>query len=493
MKRQGETPEGNLAQPHALDEVEASPFPYLPWLDMAMLTAVGANLEDGLTLSNTPGAVIPGRNTAEIMNWKVSSSAGVRRYNVSLPRSSTRLRHCTVSMVAQQMNCTCPGCQMLKKSGKDKVCKHETAVLAKCLQHHNQVLPARIVRGNSGLRRSVTDYRHYNALTTPLSSGGRAVRLALQDAAPEFRASSRDLGLQGEEPPREVQQGKDSRPREPSPVPAAGAVRPASGGPSTKGVLSPRGEKAIAEFFRGYDPSAEDASCLFLRRYAGVLLAIMSAKQAQKMVVYMAKKASWRVALTGFTYEMLMITEALVECAQRGLEATAFLDMGHALKGSTVWMIDRLSALKKGGVKVYLSHGTNGISGIQHSKTFLADEFLLVGSCNWTNASRQNHEECTLTALNEEGLAAHDKRLKYIQERSRVFDDKMEKEGREHRRARSSSAKVRRERQGKSASSGDQQSVPPADRYRTAKRFSIARARSLQAQSKTAGDTGPAA
>ena len=50
MKRQGETPEGNLAQPHALDEVEASPFPYLPWLDMAMLTAVGANLEDGLTL-----------------------------------------------------------------------------------------------------------------------------------------------------------------------------------------------------------------------------------------------------------------------------------------------------------------------------------------------------------------------------------------------------------------------------------------------------------
>ena len=202
----------------------------------------------------------------------------------------------------------------------------------------------------------------------------------------------------------------------------------------------------------------------------------------------MAKKASWRGTLTSFTYDMLMITEALIEAAQRGLDATAFLDMGHALKGSTVWMIDRLSALKKGGVKVFLSHGSNGISGIQYSKTFLADEFLLVGSCNWTGSSRENHEECTLTALNEEGLAAHEQRLKYIQERSHAFDDKMEKEGREHRRARSSSVKVGQGRQGKSASSGDQHSVPRADRYRTAKRFSIARARSLHAQGIAARD-----
>ena len=193
-------------------------------------------------------------------------------------------------------------------------------------------------------------------------------------------------------PPQEAEQGKDSRPREPSLVPAAGAVRPAPGGPSAKGALSPRGEKAVADFFHGYDPSAEDASCLFLRRYAGVLLAIMSAKQAQKMVVYMAKKASWRVTLTGFTYDVLMITEALVEVAQRGVDAIAFLDRGHALKGSTMWMIDRLSALKKGGVKVFLSHGLNGISGIQHSKTFIADEFLLVGSCNWTGSSCENHD-----------------------------------------------------------------------------------------------------
>ena len=152
MKRQGETPEGNLAQPHALDEVEASPFPYLPWLDMALLTAVGANLEDGLTLANTPGAVIPGRSTAEALTWKVASSAGVRRYTVSLPRTSLRPGHFTVSMVSQQMNCTCPGCQMLKKGSKDKVCKHETAVLAKCLQQHNQNMPTRIVRET---RRSV--------------------------------------------------------------------------------------------------------------------------------------------------------------------------------------------------------------------------------------------------------------------------------------------------------------------------------------------------
>ena len=157
MKRQGETPEGNLAQSHALDELEPAPFPYLPWLDMALLTAVGANLEDGLTLANTPGAVIAGRGTAEAFMWKVASSAGVRRYTVSLPRSSLHLGHCTVSMVPQQIDCTCPGCLMLKKGKKDKVCKHETAVLARCLQQHNQNMPTRVVRGNSAFRRGVAD------------------------------------------------------------------------------------------------------------------------------------------------------------------------------------------------------------------------------------------------------------------------------------------------------------------------------------------------
>ena len=109
-----------------------------------------------------------GRGTAEALTWKVASSAGVRRYTVSLPRSSLHLGHCTVSMVPQQMDCTCPGCLMLKKGKKDKVCKHETAVLAKCLQQHNQNMPTRIVRGNSAFRRGVADYRRYNALTAPL-------------------------------------------------------------------------------------------------------------------------------------------------------------------------------------------------------------------------------------------------------------------------------------------------------------------------------------
>ena len=119
---------------------------------MALLTSVGANLEDGLALAARPGAVIAGPGTVGSFQWKVVSSTGARRYTVSLLRSSLQLRHCTVFLVPQQIDCTCAGCLMLKKSKKDKICKHELAVLARCLQQHNQDMPTSIVRGNSAFR-----------------------------------------------------------------------------------------------------------------------------------------------------------------------------------------------------------------------------------------------------------------------------------------------------------------------------------------------------
>ena len=150
------------------------------------------------------------------------------------------------------------------------------------------------------------------------------------------------------------------------------------------------------------------------------------------------------------------------------------LDYSHTLTGSTMWMVDRLSQMKAGGVKVLLSAGVSGDSGIQHSKTVLCDEYVIIGSCNWTTASRANQEIDVLVALNEVGLAAYDERLKYIMEHSRVFDDELVKAGRVNR--------------SKRATAREHKSVPPAERYATAKRFSIARARSAGRSAKEQED-----
>ena len=140
--------------------------------------------------------------------------------------------------------------------------------------------------------------------------------------------------------------------------------------------------------------------------------------------------------LPGFTFDLYLIAKALIAAAVRGLDVTSVLDFSHALGGSTTWMVDRLSEMRTGGVKVLLSSGVSGDSGIQHSKTVLCDEYVIIGSCNWTYASRANQEIDVLLALNEVGLAAYDEHLKYIKEHSLAFNDEMEREGRESRKER---------------------------------------------------------
>ena len=70
------------------------------------------------------------------------------------------------------------------------------------------------------------------------------------------------------------------------------------------------------------------------------------------------------------------------------------------MHGKTNDQMDCLKDLKSQGVEVFLSNGcTSG--GIQHSKTLLVDEmFALIGSTNWINSSRSNHEMSVLVELN---------------------------------------------------------------------------------------------
>jgi phosphatidylserine/phosphatidylglycerophosphate/cardiolipin synthase-like enzyme len=216
--------------------------------------------------------------------------------------------------------------------------------------------------------------------------------------------------------------------------------------------------------FVGYQESAEDASHLTLGG-GGTLLSVMSGKQTQKMGVYLINKATFRIMLTAFTFDLLMITEPLKEAAARGVDVTVIGDWNHTLTGSTAAMVSRFAALRDAGVCVLLTRGVSGTTGIQHSKTLLCDEHIIVGSCNWTNSSRLNQEMSVLLSLNTEGMASYEERVQYLRRHSTPFTEAEEAKGRQHRGARSVPPETR--------------DAPSAeDRYRTAKKYSIARARS---------------
>jgi len=217
--------------------------------------------------------------------------------------------------------------------------------------------------------------------------------------------------------------------------------------------------------FEAYDEKAEDA-CTFLPGGAGRVLSIMSCKQTQKMAAFLISKATDSVVLTAYTFDLVMVAEALAAAKERGVEVTIIVDRNHTLTGATNYMVERLSALKQANVPVWLSRGISGAGGIQHSKTLRADDFLIVGSTNWTNASRLNQEMSVLVQLNEEGLAAYEDRIRAYKSLSSVFSDALERSGTANRCSRGVGGASR------------SASVSTMERYATAKRFSIARARS---------------
>jgi len=184
------------------------------------------------------------------------------------------------------------------------------------------------------------------------------------------------------------------------------------------------------------------------------------------MAVYLAGKAADSLVLTVFTYDLLMITDALVEAKERGVEVTVIVDRNHTLTGATNFMVDRLSCLEEAGIAVWLSRGISGTVGIQHSETLRADDFLIMGSANWTNSSRLNQEMSLLVHLNEDGLTAYEEKIKAVRALSQPFSDTLEKSGAANRSSRGAGSGATRSA-----------SASTVERYATAKRFSIASAR----------------
>ncbi len=224
----------------------------------------------------------------------------------------------------------------------------------------------------------------------------------------------------------------------------------------------------FASILEDYDEGAEEAATIL--SIGGSLIAVLSSKQAQKMAVYLLGKAKERAILTAFTFDLLVVCNALVEAAQRGIQVQLYVDRNHSLKGCTSAQMDRLELLRRGGVEVYLAQGVTA-GGIQHSKTLLVDGYYLCGSTNWTSSSRSNHESSMLIELTDEGKKAVMSKLGYIMQSAELLSSDTAKRSQDWREA-----KVR----GRSADPS------PHQFGITARRFSIARARSrdaaLQAQ-----------
>ena len=215
------------------------------------------------------------------------------------------------------------------------------------------------------------------------------------------------------------------------------------------------------EFFEGYRHDADDAPrVLFNPEGYGRVMSMMNGKETHKMAVYLLTKAKARAHLTGYTFDYLPLSTALIEAAARGVKVTCYLDHQHAISGTTQAMPDRLNDMREKGVRVCLCKGVTASLGIQHSKTLLADDYLIVGSTNWTNASRSNQEMGILIRMSLAGGAKWDARLGFMTQQAVEFGEADFHKGRGNR-------------VGRSKSTGP-------DRYATAKRFSLARERSLQ-------------
>ena len=420
MKKNGESPEGNALEGvwsrkgfiHDLPGGQdmKGMFPSIPWLSSDRISLATRNLRDAITL--TEGSVRRAADTLMSYNFEVMSQSGGKRYVVRLAKE-IGLASSSALPLRRMVSCGCPGHAVaLAKTGEDDVCKHCGAVLLSCLMHYRPALGGPpppcvpIAAGAIEPRTRAATFRSpaHRSLAAVSNRSKDEQWKTMFGTESEARQTQAMLTLE------------DAQRGEPCTLPAARAASP-----------EPR-KLQFASIFEDYDEGAEEAATLLSD--GGKLVSVLSSKQTQKMGVNLLKKAKERAIMTAFTLDLLVVCHALVEAAQRGVQAQLFVDKGHSLKGSTSAQMDRLEMLRRGGVEVYLAKGVTS-GGIQHSKTLLVDGYYLCGSTNWTNSSRSNHESSMLIELSDEGKKAVMSKLGYVMQGAELLT-----QGAEHMRCR---------------------------------------------------------
>ena len=484
----GESPEGNAASSTDVVAVPPGrarptscplnlhpwPFPEIPWLTPDLLRTKISNMEDAVFLAkhqegNEVKFVQRLLDSLMTVNFRVQGQAHAKTYTVRMHHHAKQMLSEPLPKLRSLISCGCPGYQQaLSDPDRDRVCKHCGAVLLCCWQ------TSPLHRVGSGIGPFITSFPP-NKYDLMLANDQGRPATELQSTMPHSASAI---------------ESQSSMPRSSAQVPLksgaqttrtwlcpSGVAASNSSESEARPIAKPRDvtkTKALdlpmylhhKDDFGNYDSGAEEASEIL--RDGGTFKSIMSAKETQKMALFLLQNAKHRADLTAFSVDLLVLCNALAEATSRGVIVSVYVDRRHSYNGTTEAQMQRLSELRSKGIEVFLTDGAVS-SGIQHSKCLLADDYFIVGSTNWTSNARSNHEVSVLLELNLTGKEAVNRKLSFIKKKSQLLTQDLI----------SSSTSLRSEKRVAQLRS---KSVDPDQReqYATAKRFSLARARSQQ-------------
>ena len=149
------------------------------------------------------------------------------------------------------------------------------------------------------------------------------------------------------------------------------------------------------------DVAAEETA----RAGVGEVLAVLDARASQETAIRLVGAASVFIRMLVFTYDREDITEALLHAKRRGVDVRVGADKRWTLNGRTRDQLQRLQLMAAEGIEVRVIQGDSyaaayhevgraavGGRGLQHAKVVHTDQGTLIGSCNFTTASRANNE-----------------------------------------------------------------------------------------------------
>ena len=164
----------------------------------------------------------------------------------------------------------------------------------------------------------------------------------------------------------------------------------------------------------------------------GRVVNIFDASSAHALAVFLSTKAAsfssvGRIILIACWYDLEDVTRALISCKESGHSPIVYVDHRNTLGNTARDQLVRLLELRSNGIPVrvvkghlmkeaYEADGRSSIGGrgLLHAKALIIDDFLMLGSTNWTTSSKANHEMSVLLELNREGHAQVDKWLETV-------------------------------------------------------------------------------
>ena len=149
----------------------------------------------------------------------------------------------------------------------------------------------------------------------------------------------------------------------------------------------------------------------------GSVNALLDAKSAQAECLRMIRDCSSvsTIDFTAFTIDRADVVDALRDAASLGAQARVLVDRKNTLNGNVRDQLRLLGELALPTTRVQVRvlaggslrpeytavgrHYATDFTGHMHCKFVRVDTEVLIGSCNWTTASRANHECCVKVTL----------------------------------------------------------------------------------------------